>query len=181
MTTDFGGYLSVVKHADRVSTISRTSSDSFEAFATMVAAEGLRAPSVEAHELPSEAPPLDTGEAPASTICTRCRRAAGSSRGRVARAPQEPPSRARGGRTPLGSRGRLRSGSSFLVGAAGWARSSTTSSTRSSRPAARSSCGSAARRTSCGRPTVSRGSRSSRLSSRATVCRLRSRSPQGRP
>ena len=46
VTTDFGGYLSVVKHANRVSTISRTSRDSFKAFATMAAAEGLHAPKV---------------------------------------------------------------------------------------------------------------------------------------
>ena len=56
VTTDFGGYLSVVKHADRVSTISRTSRDSFKAFATMASAEGLRPPVVEALELPAEAP-----------------------------------------------------------------------------------------------------------------------------
>jgi FkbM family methyltransferase len=59
MTADFVGYLSVVKHADRVSTISRTSTASFEAFATMAAAEGLRPPRVETHELPAEAPQLD--------------------------------------------------------------------------------------------------------------------------
>ncbi len=57
--TDFGGYLSVVKHADRVSTISETSRVSFDAFATMAAAEGLRRPRVEAHELPAEAPELN--------------------------------------------------------------------------------------------------------------------------
>jgi glycosyltransferase involved in cell wall biosynthesis len=59
VTTDFAGYLSLVKHADRVSTISRTSRDSFEAFAAMAAAEGLRAPMIASHELPTEAPPLD--------------------------------------------------------------------------------------------------------------------------
>lgn len=62
MTTTFGGYLSVVKHADRVSTISRTSRDSFKAFATMAAAEGLNAPKIAAHDLPSEAHPLDPVE-----------------------------------------------------------------------------------------------------------------------
>lgn len=62
-TIDFGRYLSVVKHADRVSTISRTSRDCFRAYATMASAEGLAAPIVEALELPAEAPGLD-----ASTI-----------------------------------------------------------------------------------------------------------------
>ena len=47
VSTDFVGYLSVLKHADRVSTISRASKDSFEAFGTMTATEGLRAPRVE--------------------------------------------------------------------------------------------------------------------------------------
>jgi glycosyltransferase involved in cell wall biosynthesis len=59
VTRNFAGYLSVVKHADRVSTISRTSRDSFRAFAAITAAEGLRGPQVEAHELPTEAPYLD--------------------------------------------------------------------------------------------------------------------------
>jgi glycosyltransferase involved in cell wall biosynthesis len=59
MTAHFGGYLSVVKHADRVSAISRTTRDSFRAFATMAAAEGLPAPLIAAHELPTEAPELD--------------------------------------------------------------------------------------------------------------------------
>lgn len=58
-TTNFGGYLSVVKHADRVSAISRTSANGFSAFATMTAAEGLARPAVEAHVLPAEAPELD--------------------------------------------------------------------------------------------------------------------------
>jgi FkbM family methyltransferase len=61
VTTDFGGYLSVLKHADRVSAISRTSKDSFEAFATMAAAEGLRPPRIEAHELPAQPLELDSG------------------------------------------------------------------------------------------------------------------------
>jgi glycosyltransferase involved in cell wall biosynthesis len=59
MTELFGGYLSVVKHADRVSAISRATRDSFRAFATMAAAEGLPAPLIAAHELPAEAPQLD--------------------------------------------------------------------------------------------------------------------------
>jgi glycosyltransferase involved in cell wall biosynthesis len=59
MTAEFGGYLSVVKHADRVSAISRATRDSFRAFATMAAAEGLPAPLIAAHELPAEAPQLD--------------------------------------------------------------------------------------------------------------------------
>jgi glycosyltransferase involved in cell wall biosynthesis len=59
VTTDFAGYLSLVKHADRVSTISRTSRESFKGFAEMTAAEGLRAPLIAAHELPTEIPPLD--------------------------------------------------------------------------------------------------------------------------
>jgi glycosyltransferase involved in cell wall biosynthesis len=65
VTTDFGGYLSVVKHADRVCTISRTSKESFKAFATMASAEGLTEPIVESLELPSQAPRLH-----ASTITT---------------------------------------------------------------------------------------------------------------
>jgi glycosyltransferase involved in cell wall biosynthesis len=59
MTAHFGGYLSVVKQANRVAAISRTTRDSFRAFATMAAAEGLPAPLIEAHELPTEAPQLD--------------------------------------------------------------------------------------------------------------------------
>jgi glycosyltransferase involved in cell wall biosynthesis len=59
VTTDFAGYLSVVKHADRLSAISRTSKDSFAAFATMAAAAGPRMVRVEAHELRTEAPELD--------------------------------------------------------------------------------------------------------------------------
>jgi FkbM family methyltransferase len=66
VTTDFGGYLSVVKHADRISTISRTSRDSFKAFATMASAEGLRPPVVEALELPAEAPRLDAASVSAT-------------------------------------------------------------------------------------------------------------------
>jgi FkbM family methyltransferase len=61
VSTDFVGYLSVLKHADRVSSISRASKDSFEAFGTMAAAEGLRPPRVEAHELPAEPLQLDSG------------------------------------------------------------------------------------------------------------------------
>jgi FkbM family methyltransferase len=60
VSTDFVGYLSVLKRADRVSSISRASKDSFEAFGTMAAAEGLRPPRVEAHELPAEALELDS-------------------------------------------------------------------------------------------------------------------------
>ena len=61
VSTDFVGYLSVLKHADRVSSISRASKASFEAFGTMTATEGLRPPRVEAHELPTETLELDPG------------------------------------------------------------------------------------------------------------------------
>jgi FkbM family methyltransferase len=60
VSTDFVGYLSVLKHADRVSSISRTSKHSFQAFAAMAAAEGLRPPKIEAHELPAEPLKLDS-------------------------------------------------------------------------------------------------------------------------
>lgn len=58
-TADFCRYLSVIKRADRISTISRTSKDSFKAFATMAAAEGVRTPKIETHELPAVTPQFD--------------------------------------------------------------------------------------------------------------------------
>jgi FkbM family methyltransferase len=57
--SNFGEYLSLVKHVDRIAAISRTSADGFRAFVAMTSAEGLGAPVVEAHELPAEAPELE--------------------------------------------------------------------------------------------------------------------------
>ena len=55
MPGSFADYLSIVKHADRISAISRTSAAGFRAFAEMTASEGLRKPDVAAHALPIEA------------------------------------------------------------------------------------------------------------------------------
>ena len=55
----FAAYLSFVKHADRISAISRTSADGFRAFGEMTASEGLRTPEVASHELAIEATVLD--------------------------------------------------------------------------------------------------------------------------
>ena len=60
MPGDFANYLSVVKHADRVSAISRASADGFRAFGDMAASEGLPRPEVVAHPLPVDAPNLDS-------------------------------------------------------------------------------------------------------------------------
>ena len=51
----FAAYLSIVKHADRISAISRTSADGFRAFGEMTTSEGLRTPEVAPHELAIEA------------------------------------------------------------------------------------------------------------------------------
>jgi glycosyltransferase involved in cell wall biosynthesis len=55
----FADYLSILKRADRISAISRTSADGFRAFADMTASESLRKPEVVAHALPVDAPDLD--------------------------------------------------------------------------------------------------------------------------
>ena len=56
----FADYLSIVKHADRISAISRASADGFKAFGEMAASEGLPKPEVVAHALPVDAPNLDS-------------------------------------------------------------------------------------------------------------------------
>lgn len=58
IAANFGQYLSVLKHAKRVSAISRSSAHAFAAFAEMTALEGLPAPIIEAHQLPTDAPDL---------------------------------------------------------------------------------------------------------------------------
>ena len=55
MSADFVEYLSVVKHADRVSAISRSSARDFAAFAAMCASQGLSGPIIQAHPLPISA------------------------------------------------------------------------------------------------------------------------------
>ncbi len=72
----FADYISLVKHADRVSCISETVAGEFRALGTLFASQGLPAPTVQAQALPSEAKPaeqddrewvrrnLRTGEAP---------------------------------------------------------------------------------------------------------------------
>jgi glycosyltransferase involved in cell wall biosynthesis len=61
MSANYARYLSLVKHADRVSAISRASADGFRGFREMVASEGLRGPEVAAHPLPAEVPSLQPG------------------------------------------------------------------------------------------------------------------------
>ena len=61
MTASFGQYLSMVKHAHRISAISRASADGFRAFGRMAMSEGLQEPLVAKHALPTEAPALDPG------------------------------------------------------------------------------------------------------------------------
>jgi glycosyltransferase involved in cell wall biosynthesis len=55
MPAAFVEYLSVVKHADRISAISRSTADGYTAYAAMSAAQGVLPPLIEAHELPTEA------------------------------------------------------------------------------------------------------------------------------
>lgn len=59
----FANYLSAVKHADRVVTISRSAASEFEGFAAMLGAQGLRGPDVRVCTLPTDVPPAD-GESP---------------------------------------------------------------------------------------------------------------------
>ena len=58
MPANFVDYLSVVKHADRISTISRSTAEGYAAFAAMNAAQGIPPPVVEAQSLPAEVPGL---------------------------------------------------------------------------------------------------------------------------
>lgn len=63
----FSHYLSLVKTADRVSTISRQSAHDFGAFASMLPGVGItRGPLIEAHSLPTVAPPLGDPEVEAA-------------------------------------------------------------------------------------------------------------------
>lgn len=61
MSSNFAQYLSLVKHADRLSAISRTSAAGFRSFGAMAASEGLRGPSVAVHSLPTEVPSPQPG------------------------------------------------------------------------------------------------------------------------
>ena len=58
MPSAFVDYLSVVKHVNRVSAISRSTADGYAAFAAMNTAQGIPSPVIEAHPLPTEAPEL---------------------------------------------------------------------------------------------------------------------------
>ena len=58
ISATFGHYLSMVKCADRVAAISRSSARDFAAFAQMAASQGLPGPEVVAYELPTEVPEL---------------------------------------------------------------------------------------------------------------------------
>lgn len=58
LSAGFVEYLSVLKHADRISAISRTSAHDFQAFASTTASQGLSGPTVAAHPLPAEPMPL---------------------------------------------------------------------------------------------------------------------------
>ena len=58
ISTAFVDYLSVVKHAHRISAISRSTADGYAAFGTMNAAQGIPPPEVECRSLPTEAPQL---------------------------------------------------------------------------------------------------------------------------
>jgi FkbM family methyltransferase len=58
MTANFGQYLAMVKHADRVAAISRATARDFEAFTEMAASQGLSGPEVVPFELPTEVPEL---------------------------------------------------------------------------------------------------------------------------
>jgi FkbM family methyltransferase len=56
MSTNFAAYLSIVKHARRLSAISEATAHDFQAFGAMLASQGLSGPDVVAHTLPTEAP-----------------------------------------------------------------------------------------------------------------------------
>ena len=56
LSDTFARYLAVVKHADRISAISRSSARDFAAFGEMVEAQGLEAPVVRPHGLPVDRP-----------------------------------------------------------------------------------------------------------------------------
>jgi FkbM family methyltransferase len=61
MTATFGGYLSLLKHADRVSAISESAANEFRGFNVALSAQGLAGPIVTATPLP--AAPTETSEA----------------------------------------------------------------------------------------------------------------------
>jgi glycosyltransferase involved in cell wall biosynthesis len=56
MSANFANYLSVVKHADRLSAISAATARDFRAFNDMLGSQGLAGPEVVAHPLPTETP-----------------------------------------------------------------------------------------------------------------------------
>ena len=59
MVTAFAEYFALLKHADRVSAISRQSADDVRAFASTLEGQGLRGPEIAAHPLPTEAPAVE--------------------------------------------------------------------------------------------------------------------------
>ena len=59
MVTAFAEYFALLKHADRVSAISRQSADDVRAFTSTLEGQGLRGPEIAAHPLPTEAPAVE--------------------------------------------------------------------------------------------------------------------------
>jgi len=59
MVTAFAEYFALLKHADRVSAISRQSADDVRAFASTLEGQGLPGPEIAAHPLPTEAPAVE--------------------------------------------------------------------------------------------------------------------------
>ena len=57
MSDLFVGYLSVVKHADRIAPISQSTAHEFAGFNQMLSSQGLTGPDIQAVPLPTEAPP----------------------------------------------------------------------------------------------------------------------------
>ncbi|MFP5220281.1 MAG: glycosyltransferase [Actinomycetes bacterium] len=65
LPTLFARYLGVVKHADRVATISASAADEFGGIGRALAAQGLPGPHVQAVPLATEVPAAEVGESPA--------------------------------------------------------------------------------------------------------------------
>jgi hypothetical protein len=71
MAETFCEYLSLVKHAERVSAISEASATAFRAFCEMVAAEGIPVPEVRAQPLPTEVRSVSRSEIAAARAALR--------------------------------------------------------------------------------------------------------------
>jgi glycosyltransferase involved in cell wall biosynthesis len=71
MAETFCDYLSLVKHAERVSAISEASATAFRAFCEMVAAEGIPVPEVRAQPLPTEVRSVSRSEIAAARAALR--------------------------------------------------------------------------------------------------------------